>query len=126
MDPYGSWGEHVDSWLGIRADAPDFLAIRYEDLKNDASTELVKIADFLQLNVDASTVSNAIDSSRFDNMRRLEKETGANWGGIKGGLPEIPFVRTGKSGQWQDELSDEDEEAIVTRWASAMARLGYT
>ncbi len=32
LDPYGSWHEHVGSWLGARESDPGFLLVRYEDL----------------------------------------------------------------------------------------------
>ena len=32
LDPYGSWHDHVGSWLGAREGDPGFLLMRYEDL----------------------------------------------------------------------------------------------
>ena len=42
-----SWGEHVGSWLATRTNHPGFLLVRYEDLQQDTSRELRRMANLL-------------------------------------------------------------------------------
>src|SRR4029077_16265074 len=55
---FGSWRDNVLSWTTLRASSPDFLMIRYEDLKQDTASGLAGIVAFLQHcsfhNIDAS------------------------------------------------------------------------
>ena len=41
---YGSWGEHVASWLATRYGQTGFLLLRYEDMVENTPREMAKIA----------------------------------------------------------------------------------
>lgn len=40
IDPYGSWGENVGSWLGARRGTSDCIVVRYEDLLDNTEAQL--------------------------------------------------------------------------------------
>src|SRR4029077_9997066 len=45
---WGSWSDHVVSWLTLRRDRPGFVLLRYEDMKSAPARELARLAAFLQ------------------------------------------------------------------------------
>ncbi len=125
IDPYGSWGENVGSWLGARRGTPDLLLLRYEDLLSDTASQLARIAQMLQLPVDNEQLHRAVENSRADRMRELEQSQRHKHKMLKRSRSEIPFVRTAKAGQWQTELPPEAVRQIETSWHGLMSELGY-
>src|SRR5579862_27976 len=49
MGTMGSWGENVMSWLGARGHDREFLLVRYEDMLEDTTREMTRIAEFIGL-----------------------------------------------------------------------------
>lgn len=130
IDGFGTWGEHVGSWLGARKRDPRFLLIRYEDLLEDTGRELAKIADLLDLATDASRLEWVVEQCGRDNMRKLEKSR--DW--TKTGMPkkevkkirrDMNFVRSAQTGDGRAKLSEQSIELITQTWGPIMADLGY-
>jgi hypothetical protein len=126
LDPYGSWGENVGSWLGARRGTPDFTLVRYEDMLADTEAELARIAAALHLPIANGDVRRAVENSRADRMRELEQTQRNSHKFLKSSRADIPFVRAAKSGQWQAELPPEAARQIETSWRDLMHELGYT
>lgn len=128
---WGSWSDHVLSWLSLRREHPDFILLRYEDMKNNPARELGRLAVFLDQclfrKIDGSPegLQRAIDLSSPERMRRLEKEQGADWMLTKGTRPDKPFVRTATAGGWRSILSPASASAIESAWGPLMRSLGY-
>jgi hypothetical protein len=125
IDPYGSWGENVGSWLGARRNTPDFLIVRYEDLLENTEHQLARIAETLCLPADNGQLHQAVENSRADRMRDLEQSQRGQHKLLKRSRPEIPFVRVAKAGQWQTELPPTAARQIETAWLGPMRELGY-
>lgn len=125
VECFGSWGEHVGGWLGARGDTNGFLMLRYEDLLENTSRELLKVAAFLGLPHDEDRITRAIELSSADQMRKMEKEQFALWKPIKNSREDKPFVRVAKAGGWRDEMPAECSVQIEQAWASMMTKLGY-
>ena len=122
---YGSWWEHVASWVGTRHGNPRFLLARYEDLLADPIGETAKIAEFLGIAADTERIKSAVERSSADRMRKLEKEDADKWTGTKNTRQEIPFVRSAKSGGWKESLPPRSVEEIEVAWSPLMNFLGY-
>jgi hypothetical protein len=122
---YGSWWEHVASWVGTRHGNPRFLLARYEDLLADPIGETAKIAEFLGIAADTERIKSAVERSSADRMRKLEKEDADKWTGTKNTRQEIPFVRSAKSGGWKESLPPHSVEEIEVAWSPLMNFLGY-
>jgi hypothetical protein len=120
-----SWGENVMSWLGARGDSREFLLIRYEDLLEDTLREMTRVSDFLGLQASPERIARAIELSSADNMRKLEVEQSNDWVTTKESRKDILFVRSAKSGQWQQALPPESVAAIESAWGPVMQLLGY-
>jgi Sulfotransferase domain len=122
---YGSWWEHVASWVGPRYGNPAFLLTRYEDLLADPIAETTKIAEFLGITADEARLKAAVERSSADKMRTLEKQDADKWTGTKNTRQEIPFVRSAKSGGWKESLPRHSVEQIEVAWFPLMNFLGY-
>ena len=123
---FGSWKDNVGSWLGAKEGNSDFLLIRYEDLKEDCEYHLGKIAKFLGADDSLENIQRAIEKSSIKRMRTLEKQETNVWPARQSQRKDILFVRSAKSGKWQEELPISIVEKISKNWATAMKRLGYT
>jgi hypothetical protein len=122
---YGSWGEHVASWLATRHGQSGFLLVRYEDMLDNTARELSKVASFLGLTTSERLIMQAVERSSADTMRKLEKAQAQLFTSTKGTRQDIPFVRTAKAGGWRAELAEECAQQIEDAWGDLMQRLGY-
>ena len=121
---YGSWGDHVTTWLGTSRNKPAFLLIRYEDLVADTYRELSKIASFLKVAASPDQIALAVARSSSDEMRKLEKKQVQN-SVLTRGRQDIGFVRSAKSGEWKQALPEHCVEAIEHAWGNVMTQVGY-
>lgn len=128
---WGSWADHVQSWLLLRQDRPGFLMMRYEDMKKTTITELARLVAFLetcqfrQIDGSPEKLQRAVQLSSPERMRQLEKEQSADWVLTKKTRSDKPFVRTATSGGWKSTLSAAAVEAIEDAWGPIMESLGY-
>jgi Sulfotransferase domain len=122
---WGSWGEHVLSWLATRYNSSDFLLLRYEAMLAEPTRELGKVATFLGIEATQETVATAVERSSADNMRKMEKTQGGKWVATKGRRQDIPFVGKAKHGGWQSLLTERSVEEIESAWGPLMKTLGY-
>jgi Sulfotransferase domain len=122
---YGSWGEHVNSWLATRNGQRGFLLLRYEDMVADTSGELTKIAKFVNISASPERILQAVQRSSADTMRQLEKSQAQSFTSTRNTRQDIPFVRAAKSGGWRSELSEPDVTRIEEAWGHLIGWLGY-
>jgi hypothetical protein len=130
---HGSWQDHVQSWLDSPlASDGNLLLIRYEDLRRDSVAMLMKLVNFLGVAVDRSTVEKAVANTSLERMRekedRLYKQE--NYSAVprrplRGTQPNERFVRSGKVGGWQEQLSQEQLRLIEQYTANVLLRLEY-
>lgn len=126
VDAFGSWGENVGSWLGARRDTNGFLVIRYEDLLSDGHAQMVRLADFLQIEATDELVTRAIEQSSIDRMRSLEKNQQSEWQMTKYSDKSVSFFRSGQSGGWKADLPAKWSDRIWSVWGDTMGELGYS
>ena len=122
---YGSWGEHVGSWLATRHGQPGFLLLRYEDMVADTARELAKIASFLGRTAAPDMIERAVARSSADAMRQLEKSQAQLFTSTKDTRQDIPFVRAAKAGGWRSALPEELALRIEAAWGHLINWLGY-
>jgi hypothetical protein len=123
---YGSWGEHVASWLGARRTDPNFLLVRYEDLLRQTGLELARIAKLLWLEPSPEQLTIAVELSSADRMRKLEKVEGEAWHPTRGSRRDISFIRAAKEGQWRSALKEASIAKIEAAWGDLIQMLGYS
>jgi len=128
---WGTWADHVMSWIALRQNQPTFLLLRYEDMKKDAVGELAQVADFLgrcsfrAIDSSPKKLRRVVEASSPERMRAMEKDQARDWVLTRKTRSDKPFVRTATSGGWKSTLSQGSVAAIESAWGSVMQRLGY-
>lgn len=128
---WGSWADHVLSWLSLRRDSPGFIVLRYETMKQQPETELARIAAFLHncsfRTIDASRekLQRAVELSSPERMRALEKQQANQWVLTRNTRSDKPFVRSATAGGWKSQLPEQSLGAIEGAWGEIMQTLGY-
>jgi hypothetical protein len=129
--PFGSWADHVASWIYLREHDPGFLLLRYEEMKKDSPGELRRIARFLeqcsfrQLEFQPERLERAVELSSPERMRELERQQAHNWVVTRTTRADKPFIRTATAGGWKSTLSPAAVEKIESAWGEFMVRMGY-
>jgi hypothetical protein len=98
----GSWGENVGSWLATCSRHSGFLLLRYEDLLDGTARELTRVADFAGLPTTPERISQAVERSSADKMRKMVK-----------------------SRDWRSNLPEPQVALIEDAWGDIMGYLGY-
>lgn len=128
---FGSWRDNVLSWMSVRSDSPNFMMLRYEEMKQDTAGALLQVVEFLERcsfrKIDSSpeALQKAIELSSSDRMRALEKQEAGKWVLTKNTRSDKPFVRTAKAGGWKAQLAPESVDMIESAWGDLMQTLGY-
>lgn len=125
LDTFGTWKQNVESWLAARKDDPDFLAVRYEDIRSDPQSQLTRIADFVGLQSNEQQICNAVAASDISIMRELERSTGHLWKPLENSRSDLDFVRRGEIGSAAAELPRGALAIIEMAWADLMSDHGY-
>jgi hypothetical protein len=120
-----SWGEHVGSWLGTRMNQPGFLLVRYEDLLQDPTRELWRVAGFLGIATGTEMLSQAIERSSANRLRHLEKVEHEAWVTTKGKRADVPFIAEAVAGTWKQKLPEPSVALIESAWGHLMNSVGY-
>ena len=114
INSYGTWPAHVDGWLNAPAGAA--LTIRYEDPVRDPIAELGRVSEFLGIARNHDTLAKIVESNALGEMRRKE---GQSFVGVRRD-DDHRFVRKGRVGGWQDELTADDLALIAAHSAPLM------
>ena len=128
---FGSWRDNVLSWISVRGESPNFMMLRYEEMKRETAGAVLQVVDFLErcsfrkIDSSAKALERAIELSSPERMRALEKEEAASWVLTKSTRSDKPFVRTAKAGGWKSQLAPESVDLIESAWGDLMQRLGY-
>ncbi|MEW6192543.1 MAG: sulfotransferase domain-containing protein [Bacillota bacterium] len=116
-----SWGKHVSSWLFRKHQLSKILVVKYEELINDCTGQLKRMADFIGLDPKEDELRYAVEASSFQNMQRLELEKGRPY---QNEGPEV-FVRKGKPGNWKEFFGPEEKAIFKSRDGKMLIKLGY-
>jgi len=128
---FGSWRDNVLSWVSLRGENPNFMMLRYEEMKRDTAGALLQVVSFLEhcsfRKIDSSpeALQRATELSSPERMRALEKKEAASWVLTKSTRSDKPFVRTANAGGWKSQLARESVQAIESAWGDLMQNLGY-
>jgi hypothetical protein len=115
------WDEHVASWLFPKSH-PHLIVLRYEDLHADAAGAVRAVLGHAGLPCDESRLAAAVEASRFDRMRAAEEKHGVHG---KAGAAQERFVRKGRVGSWQEEMSPLELRILEDRYGEVMRAVGY-
>jgi Sulfotransferase domain len=116
-----AWHEHVEQWTANPHGA-DMLTIRYEDLKADPVTALVRLCDFAGESRDRSALERVAEKCSFAAMRTREQRQGwdnPDW------PKDRPFVRRGIAGSYRDEMPAESLALFLADAGATLRKVGY-
>jgi hypothetical protein len=110
---YGSWFEHVAGWQARRGD-PRVLLLRYEDMIDSIDDAVARTLTFLGWSVSERRTRDAIELTRFDNMKRHEdKFDHVGELLIQRGIVEHAFIREGQVNRGTRYLTPEQKERFA-------------
>lgn len=115
------WSGHAESWS--RAPFP-VLQVRYEDLLEDATGCLGRIALFLRLDgaSDQGRLERAAANSSFARLRENEVREGFSRLNPRS---RTYYFRSGVAGDWRRHLSAAQAREVQAAYGPTMARFGY-
>jgi hypothetical protein len=125
LEDFGTWHEHVSSWLATRQNNSGFVLLRYEAMLANPERELAKAAGLLRVNPTEDAIARAVRLSSAAQMRELENRQAEAWKLTRETRKDKPFVRTARSGSWRSELPQESVQEIECAWGVLMQELGY-
>jgi len=114
-----SWREHVNSWTK-QTEIPVFV-LRYEDMLDDTYTCFKNAINFLELEFNNEKLKQAIKYSNFNELKKQESEKGFKEKPIK----TKSFFKSGKAGNWKQELTKEQVEKIINNNKAVMKEYNY-
>jgi len=121
---YGSWGDHVSSWLVPRQNANEFLLLRYEDMEAQTGLELARVAEFLGMKASQDSITQAVERSSAVLLSELEcDERSASADDSSG--HDLAVGRPGAAGSWREGLPETCIADLETAWGPLMKWLGY-
>uniref|UniRef100_A0AAV2MBS3 Sulfotransferase n=1 Tax=Knipowitschia caucasica TaxID=637954 RepID=A0AAV2MBS3_KNICA len=100
----GSWFEHVKSWFSHKDDL-NMLFIMYEEMVQDLTAAVRRIAEFLDIELTQDQLQNVVKHSTFKNMRKIPQ---ANYEQVPGDLLDHhqgSFMRKGITGDWKNHFT---------------------
>jgi|GEM_PF-3304134 len=115
----GTWAEHAASW--VDATGIDVHIMRYEDMKAKTVETFFKTIEFIGLKRTQEDVEKALELSDMNKLKKYEQEDG---------FREKPanaksFFRKGKTGDWEDHLTQDQVKSIIHINGDVMKKFGY-
>ncbi|XP_044133449.1 sulfotransferase 2B1-like [Bufo gargarizans] len=101
---YGSWFDHVKSWMQMKDDSR-FFFITYEELIQDLRGSVVRICKFLGQELDDAQIDLVAENATFKSMK---ENTMSNWSQISTDVMDQSkgsFMRKGISGDWKNHFT---------------------
>ncbi|KAJ8031891.1 Sulfotransferase family cytosolic 1B member 1 [Holothuria leucospilota] len=102
---FGRWCEHALSYEERFKNGENILFIYYEDMKKDLSTVIKKIAKHISRPVNDDVIGKTMANSTVDAMRKNYTEANKMKG--KGNIDMTKYVKTGVSGNWKKDHSEQ-------------------
>ena len=122
----GTWSEHYKFW---KNNNENFLLIKYEDLINNANSELNKIIIFIKkfISIETNEVknNNIVRTTSFDYLKNLEEKGSFNENAYETIDKEKKFFNLGPQNNWENILDKKIKNEIEIKLSIEMKELGY-
>ena len=125
----GSWSSHYNVWKEFKK-TNRYLLIKYEDLISDTKATFLKILNFIYILgnakhvVDQNKLNNAINTTSFETLQKLEKTTLFDEAKMINNQ-YVTFFKYGPKNNWKKNLSTKIIKNIEEEFESEMKELGY-
>ena len=118
----GNWPSNYNSWRYYQG--RDIHLVKYEDMIKEPTNTFYKILKYINLfksfDLDEKKIKNAIETTSFKNLSKMENEKGFKELGSGSN-----FFRKGKIGDWQESLEPRLAKEIENNFKKEMKELGY-
>lgn len=123
---FGSWSEHVTSWLDSDLAAGGRLhVVRFEELRSNTADVVQKVLEFLAVERSRRDIEAVVEANSVENMRRKEDASTMKKRISKATPPDSRFVNKGAVGGWRGVLSEEQSRRIASSAGPVLERVGY-
>ena len=123
----GSWSDHYNSWV---KNNDNLLVIKYEDLISNTRKEFDKILNFIKkyknFEINENKITNAIKSTSFENLQKLEQTTSfMEAPKNKKSEEKVKFFNLGKKNKWEKLLDSKLKIEIEKKFFKELNEIGY-
>ena len=125
----GSWSSHYNVWKEFKK-TNRYLLIKYEDLIADTKGTFLKILNFIYILgnakhvVDQDKLNNAIKTTSFEALQKLEKTTFFDEA-KKIDNKYVTFFKYGPKNNWKQILHPKISQNLEFEFKTEMKELGY-
>ena len=127
----GTWNGNFQSWKSFKYQ-DRYLLIKYEDLIKNREENFLKVLKFIfklqktKFYLNKTKFYNAIETTDFEKLKKLEKEKGFFEAKINKETGEkIPFFNLGPKNNWKTMLIPEIRTKLEKAFKKEMKELGY-
>lgn len=117
----GSWAVNTAGYWAQRH-RPNVMIVSFKSMKRDLRGTVLKVADFLDINVSRDVIDLVCQKSSFEYMKRIDEKF-RMWKLIPW-KAEGSMIRAGRQGGSSELLSREQQRAIDTYFINELKRLG--
>ena len=125
-----SWEKNYRSW--INQNNFSIKIIKYEDLNFKTYEIFQEIVEFIEKItgtkkiINKEKIKNAINSTTFEKMKKLEKNQGFSESVLSKNDPKkIPFFYLGPNNDWRNMLDDEFKKKVTSIFRANLEELNY-
>ena len=109
------------------ARSPHFLLIKFEEMRRNTEDTVVRILDFLGVDIDRRVVAEAIANNTLKKMQEKEQKSPqlSNTAPNPNASEESRFIRSGSIAGWRNRLTDDQVGLIEDKAGAVLERMGY-
>jgi hypothetical protein len=109
---HAPWDVHVNGYLGAQA-----CVVLYEDLLADTAGQCERFTAHLGYSPSPEAIRAAVRDQNFKNVKRKFQN--------RGDATRAQFLRSGRSGEWQRVLTEDEQHFLRERFSETLEALGY-
>ena len=119
---FGNYFDHVLSWWEHR-DKQNVLFMKYEDMKKDLLSAVLKIAKFVGSDIGEDIISKIASCTTFSKMKE-NSTANYSWNSHRYVPGETDFMRKGIIGDWKSLFTPEQSERIDVLYKEKLLSIG--
>ena len=120
VNRYGSWTDHVRSWLDAAARTPgEILLIRFEELRRQPAQVVARCLDHLGVERTQAQIDQAVANHTLSRMQAKEDAAKKFRAGAQG----LRFVTDGAVGKGKQKLTPEQNSRLLADASAVLRRL---
>ncbi|KAG2464062.1 ST1C2 Sulfotransferase, partial [Polypterus senegalus] len=117
---WGSWFDHVTGWWDVR-EKHQILYVFYEDILQDPTREVERVARFLGHILDKGTIQEIVKHTSFNMMKDNPMTNASTMPTCIVDVSISPFMRKGQVGDWKNHFTVAQDERFEEEYRRRMA-----